>query len=35
MQSLFWSVEEVARREKQFYENDIRFFVEHDDNTFI
>ncbi|MBF2015865.1 MAG: hypothetical protein IGS23_11825 [Rivularia sp. T60_A2020_040] len=32
MQSLFWTVEEVARRAKEFYENDIRSCVEHGDN---
>jgi hypothetical protein len=32
MQSIFWSVEEVALRAKQFYENDIRQHVEHGDN---
>jgi hypothetical protein len=32
MQSIFWSVEEVAQRAKQFYENGIRQNVEYDDN---
>ncbi|BAY18012.1 hypothetical protein NIES21_38550 [Anabaenopsis circularis NIES-21] len=32
MQSIFWSVEEVASRAKQFYENGIRQNVEHGDN---
>lgn len=32
MQSLFWSVEEVARRAKQFYESGIRQSVEYGDN---
>lgn len=32
MQSIFWSVEEVALRAKQFYENDIRPHVELGDN---
>ena len=32
MQSLFWTVEEVARRAKEFYENGIRQEVEHGDN---
>ena len=32
MQAIFWSVEEVARRAKEFYENDIRQEVEHGDN---
>ncbi len=32
MQSIFWSVEEVALRAKQFYENDIRQYVEYGDN---
>ena len=32
MQSLFWTVEEVARRDKEFYENGIRQQVEHGDN---
>ncbi|MBE9214254.1 hypothetical protein IQ247_16525 [Plectonema cf. radiosum LEGE 06105] len=32
MQSLFWTVEEVARRAKEFYENGIRSCVEHGDN---
>jgi hypothetical protein len=32
MQSLFWSVEEVARRAKHFYENGIRQQVESGDN---
>ena len=32
MQSIFWSVEEVALRAKQFYENGIRQNVEYGDN---
>ncbi len=32
MQSIFWSVEEVAIRAKQFYENGIRQNVEYGDN---
>jgi hypothetical protein len=32
MQALFWTVEEVAQRAKQFYENGIRQQVEHGDN---
>ena len=32
MQSIFWSVEEVALRAKQFYENDICQHVEYGDN---
>ncbi|MBD6617229.1 hypothetical protein FNW02_15655 [Komarekiella sp. 'clone 1'] len=32
MQSIFWSVEEVAQRAKQFYENGIRQNVEYSDN---
>jgi hypothetical protein len=32
MQTIFWSVEEVAPRTKQFYENGIRQQVEHGDN---
>lgn len=32
MQSIFWSVEEVALRAKQFYENGIRQNVEYVDN---
>ena len=32
MQSLFWTVEEVARRAREFYENGIRQQVEHGDN---
>jgi hypothetical protein len=32
MQSIFWSVEEVALRAKQFYENGIRQNVESGDN---
>ena len=32
MQSLFWTVEEVARRAKEFYENGIRQEVEHGEN---
>lgn len=32
MQAIFWSVEEVARRAKEFYENGIRQEVEHGDN---
>lgn len=32
MQSIFWSVEEVAIRAKQFYENGIRQNVESGDN---
>jgi len=32
MQSIFWSVEEVAIRAKQFYENGIRQNVEYGEN---
>ncbi len=32
MQAIFWTVEEVAQRAKQFYENGIRQEVEHGDN---
>jgi hypothetical protein len=32
MQSIFWSLEEVARRAKQFYERDIRQNVEYGEN---
>ena len=32
MQAIFWSVEEVAQRAKQFYENGIRQQVEYGDN---
>lgn len=32
MQAIFWSVEEVAHRAKQFYEKGIRQQVEHGDN---
>ncbi|MDY6786151.1 MAG: hypothetical protein SW833_26995, partial [Cyanobacteriota bacterium] len=32
MQAIFWSVEEVARRAKEFYENSIRQQVEFGDN---
>jgi hypothetical protein len=32
MQAIFWTVEEVAQRAKQFYENGIRQKVEHGDN---
>lgn len=32
MQAIFWSVEEVAQRAKQFYEQGIRSEVEHGDN---
>jgi hypothetical protein len=32
MQSIFWSIEEVAIRAKQFYENVIRQNVEYGDN---
>ncbi len=32
MQSIFWTVEQVASRAKQFYENGIRQNVEHGDN---
>jgi hypothetical protein len=32
MQAIFWTVEEVAQRAKQFYENGIRQQVECDDN---
>jgi hypothetical protein len=32
MQAIFWSVEEVAHRAKQFYENGIRQQVEYGDN---
>ncbi|WP_260675993.1 MULTISPECIES: hypothetical protein [Nostocales] len=33
MQAIFWSVEEVAQRAKQFYFKGIRSEVEHGDNT--
>ncbi len=32
MQAIFWTMEEVAARAKQFYENGIRQDVEHGDN---
>ncbi|MDJ0799610.1 MAG: hypothetical protein QNJ51_22815 [Calothrix sp. MO_167.B12] len=32
MEALFWTVEEVAQRAKQFYEHGIRQKVEHGDN---
>jgi hypothetical protein len=32
VQAIFWSIEEVADRAKQFYENGIRQEVEHSDN---
>jgi hypothetical protein len=32
MQAIFWTVEEVAQRAKQFYKNGIRQQVEHGDN---
>lgn len=32
MESLFWTLEEVARRAKEFYENGIRQQVEHGEN---
>jgi hypothetical protein len=32
MQAIFWSVEEVAQRAKQFYDQEIRACVEHGDN---
>ncbi|KAF3884388.1 MULTISPECIES: hypothetical protein [Nostocales] len=32
MQAIFWTVEEVAQRAKQFYEDGIRQQVEHRDN---
>ena len=32
MQAIFWTVEEVAQRAKQFYEDGIRQRVEHGDN---
>jgi hypothetical protein len=32
MEALFWTVEEVAQRARQFYENGIRQQVENDDN---
>ena len=32
MQAIFWSVEEVAHRAKQLYENGIRQQVEYGDN---
>ncbi|MUG93755.1 hypothetical protein F7734_15550 [Scytonema sp. UIC 10036] len=31
-EALFWTVEEVARRARDFYENGIRSSVEHGDN---
>lgn len=32
MQSIFWTLEEVAQRAKEFYENDIRQKVEYGEN---
>ena len=32
MQAIFWTVEEVARKAKQFYDNGIRQKVESEDN---
>ncbi len=32
MEAIFWTVEEVAQRANQFYENGIRSCVEHGDN---
>jgi hypothetical protein len=32
MQAIFWTMEEVASRAKQFYENGIRQEVEHGEN---
>jgi hypothetical protein len=32
MQALFWTVEEVAQRAKQFYDQEIRSCVEYGDN---
>jgi hypothetical protein len=32
MQAIFWTVEEVAQRAKQFYDREIRSIVEHGDN---
>jgi hypothetical protein len=32
MEALFWTVEEVALRAKQFYAQGIRVYVEHGDN---
>ena len=32
MQAIFWTVEEVAQRAKQFYDQEIRSIVEHGDN---
>jgi hypothetical protein len=32
MQAIFWTIEEVAQRAKQFYEQEIRQKVEHSDN---
>ncbi|WP_088240085.1 hypothetical protein [Calothrix rhizosoleniae] len=32
MEALFWTIEEVAQRAKQFYEHGIRQQVEHGDN---
>ncbi|AFY96188.1 hypothetical protein [Chamaesiphon minutus] len=32
MQAIFWTMEEVAGRAKQFYENSIRQEVEHGEN---
>ncbi len=32
MQAIFWTIEEVAFRAKQWYENGIRQQVEHGDN---
>lgn len=32
MQAIFWTVEEVAQRAKNFYEQGIRSEVEHGDN---
>jgi hypothetical protein len=32
MEAIFWTVEEVAQRAKQFYDQGIRSSVEHGDN---
>lgn len=32
MQAIFWTVEEVAQRARQFYDREIRQKVEHGDN---
>lgn len=32
MQAIFWTVEEVAQKAQQFYDQEIRQEVEHEDN---